>query len=44
MVGLLTGFWTILGVVIAKAVGRLILGMDPVSLAGGAKTGGGDSV
>ena len=43
VVGLLAGFWMILGVVIAKAGGRLILGMDPVSLAGEAKTGGGES-
>jgi hypothetical protein len=40
---LLAGFWIILGVVVAKAAGRLILGMDPIPLAGGAGRSEGQS-
>lgn len=34
VLGLLTGFWIVLAVVVAKAIGRLITRMDAVPLAG----------
>jgi hypothetical protein len=43
VLSLLAGFWIILGVVTAKAAGRLILGMDPVPEAGPANRSGGAS-
>ena len=43
VLSLLAGFWIILGVVVAKAAGRLILGMDPVPEAGSANRSGGPS-
>jgi len=43
VLGLLSGFWIILGVVIAKAAGRLIMGMDPVPQSGPACRRGGES-